>query len=171
MDIFDQLKYFEEESTLLSSLMREMKTRDDMYAQLLLRSVRIHRSRRAFKTALKELELYHSLTTKRETELLQSLRREVQEDDSLAERAVALLDQSMTIPEVPTSLFQLQYAIQSIRHNPTLISRYMLQINPDLFETLFEKAEMDCEPYEVVITNLYSILQYVLSLNFDYFPL
>ena len=69
----------------------------------------------------------------------------------------------MAIPELPTSLFQLQYAIQSIRHNPTLIGRYMLQISPDLFETLFEKAEMDCEPYEVVITNLYSILQYVLD--------
>lgn len=165
MDIFDKFKYYEEESTLLSSLMREMKTKDEVYAQLLLRSVRIHRARRAFKTALKELELYHSITTKREMELLQLLRREVQEEDSLAERAVALLDQSITIPKAPASLFQLQYDIQSIRHNPTLISRYLLQINPDVFETLFEKAEMDCEPYEVVITSLYSILQYGNCIN------
>ena len=158
-EVFDRLHYFQEEANLLSSLMKEMTTKDEGYACLLLRSVRVNRSLRQFKTALRQLEQYHTLTSKREVELLQSLRKEVQEDNSLAERAVALLDQSMVLPEVPSSLFKLQYSLQSIRHNPSLISRFMLQITPETFEKLFEKADMDSEPYENVIINLFNIIQ------------
>lgn len=159
LEVFDRLHYYQEEANLLSSLMKEMTTKDEGYARLLLRSVRVNRSLRQFKTALKQLEQYHTLTSKREVELLQSLRKEAQEDDSLAERAVALLDQSMVLPEVPSSLFKLQYSLQSIRHNPSLISRFLLQITPETFEKLFEKADMDSEPYENVIINLFNIIQ------------
>lgn len=127
-DVFYEYGFFEEELSLLSGMMKEMESKDEKYCTLLLRCVKVNRARKHFKEALKQLELYNSLvkTGLKETALLDTLRREATDDSSVRDRAVAIIDTNLAIPDAPTSLYNMLYTLQTIRHNPNLIARYLL---------------------------------------------
>ena len=88
----------------------------------------MNRIRKHFKEALKQLELYNSLVQNslKETTLLEALQQELAEESSVRDRAVAIVDTNLTIPDPPTSLYNMLYTLQTIRHNPNLVARYLL---------------------------------------------
>lgn len=128
LDLFYEYGFYEEEISLLNGMIKQMKTDDKEYCGLLLRCVKVNRTRRHFKEALKQLELYNSLVqdNMKEKELLELLQKESANDSSLRDRAVAIVDTNLTIPDPPTSLYNMLYTLQSICHNQTLVARYLL---------------------------------------------
>ena len=128
LDMFHEYGFDEEELSLLNRMMKEIESRDEEYCTLLLRCVKVNRIRKHFKEALKQLELYNSLVQNslKETTLLEALQQELAEESSVRDRAVAIVDTNLTIPDPPTSLYNMLYTLQTIRHNPNLVARYLL---------------------------------------------
>ena len=125
--LFDKSGFYEEEKAIVTKSMQRMK-KSDGYYQLLLRLVRVNQSQQFYKEALRLLDLYDAAMPeeKKERALRESMRKEMSELPSAAERAVAIVDERLSIPDVPDSLYRLLYSIQSIRHNPSLVARFLL---------------------------------------------
>ena len=125
--LFDKSGFYEEEKAIVTKSMQRMK-KSDGYYQLLLRLVRVNQSQQFYKEALRLLDLYDAAMPeeKKERALRESMRKEMSELPSAAERAVAIVDERLSIPDVPDSLYRLLYSIQSIRHNPSLVARFIL---------------------------------------------
>lgn len=126
-DLFDKSGFYEEEKAIVTKSMQRMK-KSDGYYQLLLRLVRVNQNQQCYKEALRLLDIYDAAMPeeKKERALRESMKKEMSEIPSAAERAVAIVDERLALPEVPDSLYRLLYSIQSIRHNPSLVARYLL---------------------------------------------
>lgn len=125
--LFDKSGFYEEEKAVVMKSMQRMK-KSDGYYQLLLRLVHVNRNQQCYKEALRLLDQYDAAMPeeKKERALRESMRKEMSEIPSAAERAVAIVDERLALPEVPDSLYRLLYSVQSIRHNPSLVARYLL---------------------------------------------
>lgn len=75
--------------------------------------------------------------------------------------AMSIIETRMDLPSVPSSVYELMSTLQSLKHTKSVLVRYLQSISLDTLSQLFEKADTDCDPYEIVIECLHSILTYV----------
>ena len=160
--LLEEKKCWEHASRVLEKLTVLTKAEEGRSLGFLLRRVRADAERGESGAAVVGLKYYNShCGTHRDAALVQQIEAKLNPVNTTLQNALSLAEERMELPPPPTSLYNLTYNLQSIKDSPTLIQKYLMSISPSRFGELFSAGDADCEPYEMVISCLHTILEYV----------